>query len=196
MRIEPFFKNECPVIHGKFHYFTRWRDAIRRIYFSAKKESILIKPSFRDAQKLAATLAGGNSKFLKIDHTPHPLRQSVISYFHTKNPHVLERQLKFPFRSSEQYSPISLANHIEIFQNNLSWYKPADIAYIKPESIKASLLNRIEKGTSPFGCIQSFDRLEPADQIKIRSILNSKFASHLPAEILSLLQVSHLSEVK
>lgn len=188
---EHFFRNDRPVIRGQMvelgaeSFFT---SALRALRGGVVEETKVSKPSFRAAQKRSAAMAGITGRFLKIGHTPHPLRKSVISEFYDEHPDVLPEQISFRFRSAQQYSPIALANHLEIQRYNTGWFEPSRVCYLKPHHIKAATLCDLKNGLSDFGCVQSLDRLKFSDLENIRNILQEKLKSHLPKEIMAKLK--------
>lgn len=188
-----FFKNGRPVLHGKIVDPKKWRaevGSVRSIWQFATGRQIPVKPSFRRAQQRAAALAGVKGEFLQIDHTPHPLRKSVISEFHAAYPEILPKQISFRFRNAMQYAPIALANHLEIKRYKAEWSVPVPLAYVGPQNVELAAFKDMKEGYSPFGCIQSIDQLESEELRMLRIVLHDKFRSHLPKSIVTALEGS------
>jgi hypothetical protein len=98
-----FFSNEgFPILRGKWEKF-------KSNTFLNKKD----KAGHKKAQDKAAQIIGFTSCF-RFRHTPHPLRKSTLSQFFEKNPEILISNIQYKFRNSNQFLPISLANHLEL----------------------------------------------------------------------------------
>lgn len=183
-----FFSEGLPVIRGKKTDLDRSRTPTGRA--RALWNSLIgmpithSKPSFRQAQQKAALISGAKRHYFQIDHTPHPLRRSVIQKFYKSHPEILASQLTYRFRSEKQYSSVSLAYHLEILNNHVQPITDFSLAYIKPEKIKNTTISDIMQGRSKFGCVQSLDQIDPIASVKIKCTLKKKFETHLPESIL------------
>jgi hypothetical protein len=99
-----FFKDGLPILRGK------WLKFDTDIFYKKFK-----KPKFghKSAQQKAAQLIGFNN-YYNFRHTPHPLRKSTFeTYFNTHKDVFLEN-IKYKFRSKNQFTPQGLANHLEL----------------------------------------------------------------------------------
>ena len=99
-----FFQNKQPVLRG------RWLNFNQKL-FSKKTE--LKKTGHKAAQQKAAKLAGFN-KYYNFRHTPHPIRKSTFENYFKTNKEVFIENIKYKFRSDNQFLPQGLINHLEI----------------------------------------------------------------------------------
>ena len=76
-----------------------------------------LRPSFNASQSKAANISGFKKEYFKSYHAARPQIKSVIKEFYHKNPESLIDQIKYRFRSSEQFMPYSLCWHLLIKEN-------------------------------------------------------------------------------
>lgn len=119
---------------------------------------------------------------MSIHHHPHPLRRSTLAAFFTERPDVLNRQVGFRYRDIEQFNTVALANHLEILRHKASVRPARELAYLDfvQEKHWAEELQAIEAGSAPFGCVQGFERFDPAFRAQIHQTLIAKFDDVLP----------------
>ena len=112
---EDFFKNGLPVLRGK------WQQFDSDIFYKKFKK---IKLGHKTAQQKGAQLAGFK-KYYNFKHTPHPFRKSTFENYFKTNEDIFIGNIKYRFRSHDQFLFQSLINHIEIknktcvFKNDL-----------------------------------------------------------------------------
>jgi hypothetical protein len=118
-----FFRGEKVVLRGF------WRRPIkerRRLRYKLKSFLYFLKvrknqPYFNlhiAGQELSAVKAGLRSKYLWIDHNPHPCRRSTIKQFFSENPRLFERNMSYKLRSSNQVLYQYLTSYLEIQNDN------------------------------------------------------------------------------
>jgi len=179
---ENFFRNGEPILRGQ------WKPSkIDSITF--KVESVLKKINkkprrsfFPETQNRAAKLVGFKHKYFFFDHTPRPLRKGVLREFFSNNPHILKEQIRHRFRYYTQFSPLSLAYHIEIKRQSAKINTAFSLAYYSPTVVTqpSVWIDQIHDNSTLFGCVQSLDELGPESQVSIERTLRNKFATHLP----------------
>lgn len=106
-----FFYGGSPVIRGK------WKKFKENKYYKkviSKKENQ--KPKHGIAQDLSAKTIGFKKVF-RFQHTPIPMRRSTIKKFFDQNRNLEIENIKYKFRSTEQFLIQGIANHIEIKNN-------------------------------------------------------------------------------
>ena len=96
-----YFVDGKPVLRGK------WRK------IDKEKLNKRSKAGHKMAQQKAAQIAGFN-KYYNFRHTPHPLRKSTFKDFFERNKDTFLENIKYRFRSENQFTPQGLANHLEI----------------------------------------------------------------------------------
>ena len=169
-------------LHGKMRSIwpARIKNKARNIRYKVLRRKNT-PPSFKKAQTLGAELLGF-TKYLQISHTPHIIRTNTLKVFFAQNPDVLQQQICYPFRSIKQFSPIGLANHLEIKNKSCQILAEEPSIYIKPsnpEKDKASLQQMI-KEEYRYGCIQSLDEFTPERLDQLRKAMRIKLSGYLP----------------
>lgn len=161
---EYFFRAGAPVLRGTMRRFPnamiRWLKPLRPGPRRA---------GFNEAQRAAARLVGRRRDCLLVGHHPHAMRRSTLADFFATRPELLREQAGHRFRSSEQVSPIGLANHLELARG--APVEPAgDVGYVKPPrtnrnraAIRATLA-ALEQGALASLCIQSLDAMVEDDR--------------------------------
>jgi len=162
-----FFINGYPVLRGKWLKFDedRFLKRINEKFFRKKKID-----NHRAAQQKGAKIAGFK-KYYKFHHVPYALRKSTFENFFNSNKSVETENIRYKFRSLNQYTPQGLVNHLEIKNNTCVLNKNLQLIYLKPHKrplweLKYKLRNRENK---LFLCMQSLDRCESK---KLNYILN------------------------
>jgi len=166
-----FFIDGFPLLRGKWLKFDEdlFYKKIKNIFFK-KKEVKRVGHKIAQ-QKGAATI--GFTNYYKFHHTPYPLRKSTFENFFSLNKNIELENVRYKFRSSNQFTPQGLANHIEI-QNKTCVLKD-DYQMVYIQSYKKPLLwyklhfNLAEQKNKLFMCLQSLDQ---CPQHKLKFILN------------------------
>ncbi len=124
---EDFFKNGLPILRGKWLKFPE---------HTLKNKFKKARIGHKTAQQLGARILGFN-KYYNFRHTPHPLRKSTFENYFKKHPEVFIENIKYRFRSSNQFTPQGFANHIEIKNSTCFFKKDLQLLYFR--SYKKSL---------------------------------------------------------
>jgi hypothetical protein len=171
---EAFFVDGKPLLRGRFVPMpeTRWTRRLRTWWRQMRPPRPgAVRPGALDAQALAARTVGFADRFFAVGHNPHPLRRSTFERYFTAHPDVMERNISFRLRDPAQFTPTSLANHLEL-QSGTAITAPDDrLVYVKPASQRDALrrLRAAEaQPTKIFTCIQSLDQ---ADERRQRDVL-------------------------
>ena len=166
-KIEDFFRDGLPVLRGKWLKFDR-----DIIYKRFKK----LRIGHKFAQQKAASIVGFE-KYYNFKHTPHPLRKSTFEVFFNTNNHLFLENIKYKFRSSKQFTPQGLANHIEIKNNSCVLEKDLKLIYFR--SYKKPLFwykfkLKLSSKKKMFLGLQSLDKSPPKTLKFFKKWLESK----------------------
>jgi len=107
-----WFENGFPVLRGQWTSFPDkvWYKKLKKKWFPQKA----LRPSFKQMQIHAASLAGFEDCYFRCFHSPRPIRKSTIDNFLTDRPELLSSQVQHQLRHVSQYFACSLAWHLEI----------------------------------------------------------------------------------
>jgi hypothetical protein len=185
---QDWFRDGKPVLRGRRvrpHdklFRTRARRVLGKLALTRVRSA---RPTYHQAQELGAKHAGVAGKFMLADHNPHPMRRSVQAVFFADHPDLLRHQLSYKFRDIGQYSPVSLANHLEITLHGAVFEPGPEVLVLRPGSRNLAL--RLEAGIRNeairFGCIQNLDQFDPQTLKLVRALFAEKLGDFLPAEI-------------
>ena len=151
---DDFFINGLPVLRGKWTKFDE--DKIKSIFKAPKK-------GHKTAQQQAAKKVGFK-RYYRFRHTPHPMRKSIFENYFEEHKEIFIENIKYRFRSPNQFTPQGLANHIEIKNKTCFLKKELQLLYFR--SYKKPLFwyrykfNNINTNYLFLG-LQSLDRCEP-----------------------------------
>ena len=177
---EDWVQNNRPVLRGEWRmlplkklFNLNIRLLVNRIIL--RKKDYHPKQSFYLCQWKAAVILGYRFRYFFHCHTPHVLNRVSLEQFFKQNPDLLMNNIKYRFRSEKQFMFTSLANHIEIKNDNKQKAK-LNLGYLHPYySAKriAKKINRCNNDPSVKSvCVQSYDMLNPEVQTQIISWLN------------------------
>ena len=142
-----------------------------------------IQPKHMIAQMLGADILGFQ-KFFEIHHYPHIVDRRILADYLLKYPALLEKQIRYKFRSVEQLNPISLMNHLKIKKDEALLRPDIPVAYLKNESSLSNFIQSLENPEIKYGCMQSLDQLNDEATQQIYLALNKKLAGYLPDVLL------------
>ncbi len=111
-----FFTNDgYPIIRGKWKSFenSKFKDFLKKN--GVKKKSIT-KISYKKAQENSAKILG-LKKYIKVNHTPFPIRKSTLNSYLDSNTDVLINSLKYKFRDASHFMVQLHAAHLEVLNN-------------------------------------------------------------------------------
>ncbi len=186
IRPDMWFDGDTPRLHGALMPQAPGRVARLRAWLRHRTgRKAPARPTIWEAQKRGARAAGEQAVYLRFDHHPHPLRVSTFRDFDAANPQVMAAQIAHRFRSRDQFSAISLANHLELRAGAATVAAPWPLIYLEPatESRLPAILRRIEAGSAPFLCLQSLDECRPETLAALAGVLRRRLAATLPPGI-------------
>jgi hypothetical protein len=185
---QDWFRDGKPVLRGrKVRPYerllrTRIRHLLGKLALTRVRSA---RPTYHQAQELGAKRAGVAGKFILADHQPHPMRRSVQAAFFADHPETLRSQLSYKFRDIEQYSPVSLANHLEITRHGAAFKPGPEVLLLRPNS--RNLARRLKAGIRDeairFGCIQNLDQFDAQTLKMVRALMAEKLGYFLPDDI-------------
>ncbi len=159
-----WFDGETVILDGKM---------LSKIYgivdnvMSALKDLLRIPLSVRrisskTGQRITARLAGYTGSFFNNSHAPLAVRKSTLATFFSQNPSVLNNNVSYRFRSSEQIIPITLSNHLDLAKGTAKVGGKGRLVYAQggrgAEKKAFQKIGNIEGSPSvKFFCIQSLD---------------------------------------
>lgn len=129
------------------------------------------------AQVRSARLVGFRDKYFHSPHIPHPLRTGTFASFFESHPDVFVQNICYPFRDMNQYWPVSLANHLEIANDNAVLKGSMETSAINGECHSTrtirSILNSVRSGELRFLCLSGLEFIEPRIREEIDSTLTT-----------------------
>lgn len=185
--VEPtyFFRDSQPVLRGKWNRMTRYgaiRLQLNRLTSFISQHLLGITRSMHLLYQIrGARLAGFKEEYFRSSHVPHPLRTDILKAFFHENPDLFEKNIRFTFRSTDQFSAIHLANHLEIAGDNAILEAPTDVIDLDGEMDKAFTIQRklrnIRNGEVQSICLQGFERFKPKHREEIIHTLDELLES-------------------
>ena len=108
------------------------------------------------------------------------MKKSTFENFFKNHPELLDINIKHRFRHPEQYTNQSLANHIEIKNNNFGLKKDYQLVYFQNYKkpfwwIKYKLTKLTTDKNKLFLCMQSLDQCPENKLTFIKNWLNKKY---------------------
>jgi hypothetical protein len=168
---DTFFPNGNPLLRGEMTLLPEHRPTkivlgflSRLLGLQSNKQN---KDSFKLAQAVGARMAGFERRYLRIGHTPHPIRTSTLADYYRQHPDALTGNIQFRLRHADQHSPVSLANHLELKSGNCRTQKNINCLYLKSDKILflgRKLANSADKTDKLFSCVQSLDKASLRNQ--------------------------------
>lgn len=182
-KVEPgdFFQGDKSVIQGTWHKISDYgpfRMKINELFSKLTKKLFGITRSMHTLLQIrSAQLAGFEDRYYFIPHVPHPVQTETIRSFFEENPKLFEQNIKYPFRSTDQFSAIFLANYLDIQNYRAILKKNEQAMMIHGEMDPWFLLNyklrRVKRKKVKFVCLQAMESFRPAQQQQIEETLSA-----------------------
>jgi hypothetical protein len=178
---EDFFIGNKPVLQGSWHRIKTYgplRLKWNRFFSKMTKKLFGITRSMHTLLQIkSAQLAGFTDRYFYVPHVPHPINRQTLVDFFEEQPNVFEENIKYAFRSIEQFSTVVLANHLDIKKEQAALKKKSDYLMVHGEMDPGLLLKRklrqIKEGRVKYICIQSMEGFKPKQREKIFQVLDS-----------------------
>ncbi|WP_172623899.1 nitrate reductase [Octadecabacter sp. SW4] len=175
-----FFHGDKPVVRARRQgsELTVLKNEVSAMKARLGLEQVAKRVKYRSGQDLAARTAGLRFWYYLVNHLPHPMRKSTLKNFYAENPQILARQIAHRFRHREQFTPWSLAYHLEI---------KAKTAVLHPEEVPFSPhtrtpdLSDLDRDDVRFGCAQSMDEWPENLRKEFKARMVNNLGDSLPA---------------
>jgi len=186
---EDFFRDGRVVARGAWHPQTRHRPA-RRLLTALRRrlpnDPALARAGDLAAQELSARLAGFDQRFLRMEHNPFPQRRQTLERFFQQHPDLLEHNLAFRLRSSQQFKTEVLATHLELANGSALLDKRLRTLQLKPAEqwlprLQAKVARADRDPRYAFACVQSLDLAPPRARACITEWLQQRVGSLVEA---------------
>jgi hypothetical protein len=171
---EDFFRNNKPVLRGTWKTFLhkKWQNRCKTwLGFTIPDNP------FRILQENTARMAGFEKTCFHLPHAPLPLLKQTFEHFFQKHPEHFTRNIQYPLRDAKQFWPISLAQHLDIKNNQVVFDNTLQAMMINgavhsTNKIKARLAKAKKNHTALF-CMQNLDFAPQATQNLVFDWLDS-----------------------
>ncbi|TCO10925.1 Stealth CR1 domain-containing protein [Natronoflexus pectinivorans] len=158
-----FFNESKIILRGKWELQQKYRLLERFPFFMNSGIKPLERAGNRRGQAFAAEKAGYKRKYFRAPHTPHPQLVSLQEEFYKNNPEEISKNIKYKFRSEQQYVPTALTTHIALKKNKAEVVASNSTMRLKMDKISTLRLKlslwfadkKLKKFL--FGCFQSLD---------------------------------------
>jgi hypothetical protein len=175
-----FFDEGKVVLRGEWNSIANYnpfRLEMNRLFSLGLKKILGITRSMHLLlQMKSARLAGSEKRYFRAPHVPHPVRTRTQERYFSRHPELFEQNIRHRFRSTEQFSAIFLAHHLEIKRNNAVLLPPDEHVMINGEMDTAAALNRklnrIRNRLARFICLQGFEFFSEEQQRQITQLLD------------------------
>lgn len=182
-----FFKNGNPVLRGRWSSMKKygnWRIRFNDfVSFVAKHVFGITRSMHLLLQVRSAKLAGFKDSFYRFPHVPHPVRTKTLEKFFKKKPELFERNIRYKFRNTNQFSAIFLAHHLEIVKGSAVLRDASDAVMINGEmdfslSIRRKMMN-IKNEKIRFVCLQGLESINQFHQKRIKSYFDKRLSAKI-----------------
>ncbi|MCX7117043.1 MAG: stealth family protein [Legionellales bacterium] len=141
----------------------RW-EVFKRGFERAFKITIPLKniDFFRALQERTARLAGWGTRYFHLPHEPIPLKKKSFDDYFQTYPEILSQNLKYRFRSDQQYSIVALMAHLALKQHLVVLDRRMGSVTVNgachsPHKIERRLVKAERNKNVAFVCMQSMD---------------------------------------
>jgi len=181
--LSDFFNDQRPILRGNWEIsseYRYWWYLIKNSFYSFFNFKREARASFHLSQWFAAKQAGFRFRFWTNYHTPHPINKLLVENYFQANPEVFINNIKHQFRSVEQFSAISLFNHLEKSNGNPNEGTDKEV-YLKKRKKTNYIKDKITYLESnsckeKFLCIQNFDKLTMYEREELYNYLDHQIA--------------------
>ncbi|MFP8490283.1 Stealth CR1 domain-containing protein [Gracilimonas sp. Q87] len=180
VEVEDFFVDGKTVLQGSWHKIKKygplrlkWNKFLGRL---TKKLFGITRSMHTLLQVKSAQVAGFSDQYFYVPHVPHPIQKDTLASFFEENPEIFENNIKYPFRSTDQFSAIILANHLDIKYDKAILRKKSEYLMVHGEMDPSFLLDlklkKIRDNKVKFICIQSMEGFKPDQRTKVYKTLD------------------------
>ena len=137
--------------------------------------------SSRGVQYNAAKVAGFRGKYLRHDHTPHPMDTRLLEDFYNRNPEAVVSNIRYRVRDYRQFDPIALSyclsyrNDAPVIDDTSFLYAQFGKSSGNGAKYFARKFDDLGSKDYLYSCLQSLDLL-PAEQLtELETWLDERF---------------------
>lgn len=180
-RVEPedFFIGDKIVARGtwkRMKPYGRWRMYSSRLAnFLTGKLLGITRTMHLLLQMRSAGLAGLSENYFRVKHVPHPVHKPILAFFFDENPERFERNIRYRFRDTEQFSAIFLAYHLKIAQDEAELLPSDGVMMIHGEMDRwlwlRRKIRRIERGDVRFLSLQGMEKMSVRIRNRLEDVL-------------------------
>lgn len=177
---EHFFRDSKLVLWGRWKRIFKYgktRQMLNQIISFLAKHMLGITRSMHHLLQIrSASLAGFYTRYFHGFHIPRPINKETLVTFFDEKEELLRENLQHPFRSTDQFSGIFLAHHLELKQDRAVTLNPGNEALmINGETdfqpFITRKLRKIEKQEVRFLCLQGYEYLNTPVKQRLHRIL-------------------------
>ncbi len=178
---EDWFIDGKPILRGRWRYRPLFLMLKNKLLKNFKRIFLQInEPNFNPIHKVSvwrgAEIVGFKLKYLKTDHTPHPIDRLRLEEYFNKHISIFVKNTSYKFRHYNQFDTISLANHLEIKDENVNIeFLGSKAVYLEPVNVDANYtdknIKKCSREESKYMCAQNLDLAAKIDREKILSWL-------------------------
>ncbi len=186
---EHFFRNKNLVVRGNWKTMaeSKWTRQIKTytqkcLQVVSAESPMCTLNAHRFLQEKTAKMVGFQRKFFHLPHIPLALRRSTLERFFQEYPNLLTENVAYSFRNTNQFWPLSLAQHIEIKNKEAVLDNKLQVAYIDADMHSSKKMRqRIEKADKDkniaFVCMQSMNSLDDNTKNFMLNWLNNRICT-------------------
>jgi len=188
VRPEDFFDGDTMLVRGRWQTQAAYRPvkrlahALRRLIGRASAGQAGARVGHQAAQEESARMAGYERTFVRLFHTPYPMRRSTLEAYFAAHPEQLERNLEHRLRSPRNFNTECLAAHLDLAQGRAKLDNRLKLAHLKPdEQLPLRMwakLRRADRDPSyAFACVQSLDKADRDTAARLTAWLEARIGS-------------------
>ena len=185
---EDFFDGDKMVVRGRWQAqaahrpLKRLANALRSLAGRPRAGAPGARVGHQAAQEESARMAGYQRQFVRLFHTPYPMRRSTLQEYFASRPEELERNLEHRLRSPRNFNTECLAAHLEFARGRARLDNRLRLVHLKPDEQMPlrlrSKLRRADRDASfAFACVQSLDKADPAVGASVTGWLDARIGT-------------------
>lgn len=185
---EAFFNGDTMLVRGRWQTQVAYRpvkrlaNALRRFAGRPQAGQPGARVGHQAAQEESARMAGYERTFVRLFHTPYPMRRSTLQAYFTTHPEQLTRNLEHRLRSPRNFNTECLAVHLDLMSGRAKLDNRLQLTHLKPnEQMPLRLLSKLRRAdrdsSYAFACVQSLDQASPTTRTQLTQWLQTRIGS-------------------
>lgn len=131
----------------------------------------------------SAQLAGFYTSYFHVFHVPSPVHKKTLTTFINKHEELLKKNIQYPFRNTDQFSGIYVAQNIDLKHGKALTLRPGEeVLMLNGETDYWPFINRklkkLESGHVRFLCLQGYELLRKPVKKRLHTILHNLLGQH------------------